>query len=315
MPAMDRREMILGLAAGRSTGGYVPAAFFLHFDEAHRAGTAAVEKHLEFFRATGMDMLKVQYEHPYPRFPKVKAARDWRTISVPGLDHFEEPLAVVEGMVKAVGREAPVIVTLYSALMHAQHAKGRETVTAHLEEDPESAGQGLLRIAESVLLFARECLKRGVDGFYMSTQGGEAGRFSSAEIFRRAIAPADLLVMKEVAAACPFNILHVCDIHGAYDDITPYRDFPGQVVNCGTRLRSRMITPGEIATIFRRPFMGGMERLGVLVSGTEEQIREEARAVCDAAPDLFILGADCTVPSETPWRSLKAAIDAAHGAR
>jgi len=30
------------------------------------------------------------------------------------------------------------------------------------------------------------------------------------------------------------------------------------------------------------------------------------------APDRFILAADCTVPSETPWDHLKSAIDIAH---
>jgi hypothetical protein len=34
--------------------------------------------------------------------------------------------------------------------------------------------------------------------------------------------------------------------------------------------------------------------------------------VLKTAPDRFILAADCTVPSETPWDNLLAAIDAAH---
>jgi uroporphyrinogen decarboxylase len=32
----------------------------------------------------------------------------------------------------------------------------------------------------------------------------------------------------------------------------------------------------------------------------------------EEAPDRFILAADCTVPSETPWENLKTAIAAAH---
>ena len=41
-------------------GTSVPAAFFLHFDQAYHRGRAAVDKHLEFFRATGMDIVKSQ---------------------------------------------------------------------------------------------------------------------------------------------------------------------------------------------------------------------------------------------------------------
>ena len=34
--------------------------------------------------------------------------------------------------------------------------------------------------------------------------------------------------------------------------------------------------------------------------------------VLTQAPQRFILAADCTVPSETSWENLKAAIDTAH---
>jgi uroporphyrinogen decarboxylase len=61
--------------------------------------------------------------------------------------------------------------------------------------------------------------------------------------------------------------------------------------------------------------MGGMDRHGILVTGTKEQIRSEARQVCAAAPPLCVLGADCTVPSDVPWDNLKTAIDEAHGGR
>ena len=62
--------------------------------------------------------------------------------------------------------------------------------------------------------------------------------------------------------------------------------------------------------MFGRPFMGGIERLGVIATGTPEQVRQEAEKALAAAPDRFILAADCTVPGETPWENLRSAIDA-----
>ncbi len=64
--------------------------------------------------------------------------------------------------------------------------------------------------------------------------------------------------------------------------------------------------------MFARPYMGGMERLGVIATGTPEQVRQAAQAVLNAAPERFILGADCTVPNDTPWDNLKATIETAH---
>jgi uroporphyrinogen decarboxylase len=309
---MDRREIMLGIAENRSPGGYIPAGFFLHFDSAHHRGQAAVERHLEYFRHTRMDFMKIQYEHPFPSLPEIRRPRDWAKVPRHGPEYFTDPLEVISGIVTEAKKDALVIVTLYSALMLAGHAVGREQLTEHLEEDPESTAKGLRIIAESLLVFVQECVKLGVDGFYASTQGGEAGRFSGPSIFENYIKPNDLLVMREINRTCPFNILHICDYHGVYDDLSPYLDYPGHVVNCGTRLQSGPVAPRAIAAMFARPFMGGMDRHGILVSGTHEEIGREVRTIIRQAPAPFVLGADCTVPSDTSWDNLRIAIEAAH---
>jgi uroporphyrinogen decarboxylase len=309
---MNLREKMLDLAQGRGTPGYVPAAFFLHFDPSFHKGQAAVERHMEYFRATGMDFVKIQYEHPFPRMPQITRPEDWSKIPRFDAAHFSDPLDVVSGIVKAAKKEAPVIVTLYSAVMHAGHATSRDLLTEHLQQDPEQTVKGLRIINDSILVFVRECVKRGVDGFYASTQGGEGGRFQDPSLFTRFLKPVDLIVMNEINRLCAFNILHVCDYNGLYDDLTPYLDYPGHIVNCGTRLRSGGRTPRELSRLFGRPFMGGMDRHGILATGTPEQIRREAQDVIRDAAPAFALGADCTVPSDIPLGNLKAAIDTAH---
>ncbi len=151
-----------------------------------------------------------------------------------------------------------------------------------------------------------------MDGFYASTQGGEAGRFEDPGIFDIAIRPYDLRVMNEINETCDFNILHVCDYALPYDDFSRFLDYPGDVVNAPLHLSGETLSTSAAAEMFKRPFMGGLERLGILATGTPEQVRQETEAVLRAAPDRFILGADCTVPSETPWDNLKTAIDTAH---
>src|SRR5690349_9781922 len=63
---MNKRDSILSLIDDTASPDYIPAAFFLHFDSAYHQGEAAIDKHLEFFRATGMDFVKIQYEQPFP---------------------------------------------------------------------------------------------------------------------------------------------------------------------------------------------------------------------------------------------------------
>ncbi len=311
---MTKRDRILSLLEANRAEDYIPAGFFLHFPPECQRGQAAVDRHLEFFRDTDMDFVKIQYERKFPRRPEIVEPKDWANMPVYGIDFYEEPLEVVDGLVKTVKKEAMVVITLYSAFMCASHSTGRDVLVDHLNKDPESVRQGLEKINESILLFIRACIDRGVDGFYTSTQGGESGLFSDRSIFTEYIKPLDLRTWKEMDS-CLFNILHVCDYNGRYDDLTPFVDYPGHVVNCGLELQSGSLRAKEVAEMFDRPFMGGMDRHGVIVSGPEGAIEKAARAAIEDAPDRFILGADCTVPSDISWDHLRTAIDTAHRGR
>jgi uroporphyrinogen decarboxylase len=73
-----------------------------------------------------------------------------------------------------------------------------------------------------------------------------------------------------------------------------------------------MLSPRETSELFGRPFMGGLQRKGVLAKGPVPAIRRAAEEILAEAPERFVLAADCTVPAETPWEHLRAAIDVAH---
>ena len=310
-----KREAMLSLREGGAGPGYVPAAFFLHFDEASRLGKPAVDKHLEYFRFTGMDFVKIQYERTFPAIPEIRTPADWKAMPRYGLDFYKPQLEVVDGLVKAAGREALVLVTLYSPFMCAGQTVGRPLLVKHIEEDGESVRKGLDAVTESLLGFVRECRRLGVDGFYASTQGGEAGTFGDPGLFGKYVTPYDLRLMKEIDETCRFNILHVCDYEAPYADIAPFLEYPGHVVTCSPHLTTGEVSLRELARRFGRPIMGGMDRKGVIATGTDEEIRRAVADVLRAAPDRFILGADCTVPSEARWEGLRTAIATAHAYR
>jgi uroporphyrinogen decarboxylase len=310
----DRREALLSLKGGPGPG-YVPAAFFLHFDEASRLGKPAVEKHLEYFRFTGMDFVKIQYERTFPAIPEIRTPGDWKRMPRYGLDFYGPQLEVVEGLVKAAGQEALVLCTLYSPFMCAGQTVGRSVLVKHIEEDGEAVRAGLDAIAESLLGFVRECRRLGVDGFYASTQGGEKGTFRDPSLFGTYVTPYDLRLMNEIDETCRFNILHVCDYEALYADLTPVLRYPGHVVSCSPRLTTGDVGLRELGRRFGRPIMGGLDRKGIVATGTDDEIRRAATDVLKAAPDRFILGADCTVPSEARWEGLRTAIATAHAFR
>jgi uroporphyrinogen decarboxylase len=308
---MNKRDFVLSLLSPSYRRGAVPAAFFLHFDEQFRRGRAAIDKHLEFFRFTGMDIVKIQFELPMPHID-IASARDWEKIPQLGPEFFAPQLEVVKGLVNEAKRDALVILTLYSSFMLANQMTDAQVVTRAIADAPEAFKRAIGRITDDLLAFVRECIRLGLDGFYTSTQGGEAGHLAGPGSFDECVRPYDLAVMNEIDAACEFSILHVCDYHLPYADLSPFADYPGQVVNAPLELSGGKISAKEVAKIFGRPFMGGLERKGVIAKGTPEEIRAAVRAVIAGAPGRYILGADCTVPADTPWENLRIAIEAAH---
>ncbi len=301
-----------GAGAAAPAEGYVPAAFFIHFDREFHFGQPAVKKHLEYFRHTGMDFVKIQYERTFPPILDIKRPGDWARMPSYKLDFYQPVLDAVQGLVQEAKRDALVLMTLYSPYMCAAHTTSLELLTTHLQEDPDAVRKGLERITDSLMRFVRECIRLGVDGFYASTQGGEAGRFADPQVFARHVKPFDLVLMNEMNEACPFNILHVCDYNGPYADLSAYVDYPGHVVNCNPRLTTGTLSWTEIARMFKRPCMGGLDRHGIIATGSPREVRQAVADVLKAAPSPFILGADCTLPADTDWANIRAAIDAAH---
>ena len=125
---MNKRDVVLSLLDPNSKPAYIPAAFFLHFDPIYHTGQAAVDKHLEYFNFTDMDIVKIQYERVFPEIASIKKPEDWAKFPFYNLDFYAGQLSVVEGLVKAAKRDAVIVQTLYSPYMCAgarhQHRVG-----------------------------------------------------------------------------------------------------------------------------------------------------------------------------------------------
>ena len=308
----NKRERLLQWLDGKTDPNYTPAAFFLHFGAGYKNGSAATRRHLEFFRRTDMDFVKIQFEQTYTRQNFLQKPSDWAKLKLEKRDFYEPLLLTVRELVAAAKKDALILMTLYSPFMGASASATAPLLQRHLEEDPEAVKRGMEILTESQLLFVRACIEEGVDGFYMSTQGSEATRFHDPKIFANYVKPFDLVAMKAAQAACPFNILHVCDYHAPYANFDLVRDYPGHVVNCNPKLTDKTLSFQQIAALFGRPTMGGLDRHGILATGSSAQVEAQIKTVIKSAPKQFILGADCTVASDTDWGRLHDAIALAH---
>jgi uroporphyrinogen decarboxylase len=309
---LKKREAVLRLIDPTIKQDYIPAGFFIHFDKEHKWGQAAIDKHLEFFRKTDMDIVKIQYENTFPFLEEIKNPEDWKRMPFYKKDFYSRQLEVVKGLVQEMKKDAIVIVTIYSPFMCAGHTTSDALITQHLKQDPESVKAGMEIITESLTIFGRECIKLGADGFLSCTQGAESNRFGDQQIFNKYIKPYDLALYNELHEYCNLNILHICDYNGDYNDLTTFSDYPGHIVNCSQKLGSEIIETEKFYEMFARPFMGGINKRGIIVDGSQAQIKGAVKEVLDNAPEKFMLGASCTLPGDIKWENIRTAIDTAH---
>jgi uroporphyrinogen decarboxylase len=309
---MNKRDLVLQVLDENIPQTTIPAGFFIHFDPKYHRGQAAIDKHLEYFHHTGMDFVKIQYETNFPFREEISKPEDWVRVPKYGIDFYQDQVNIARGLVQAAGKDALVIMTLYSPFMCAGDTVGKDVLVNQIRENPDAVKKGMEIITDSLRIFVRACIDAGVDGFYHSAQGGETSRFEGSPLFEECIKPFDLSLMNEINEKCRFNILHVCDYFDGYINLSPFLEYPGDVVNCSLHLGDKKLTGQQVSDLFGRPFMGGIERLGTIANGTTHEESDLVKSVLDQAPERFILGADCTLPADVDWENIRTAIALAH---
>lgn len=309
----SKRELIMSVLDQSKPNLYVPAAFFMHFH--NKLGDAAIQDHINFFKQTNMDIVKVQYEVVAPHLV-IESAADFAKIPVLGPDFFEPQLEVIEKLAAAIGNEALVIPTVYCPLSIFRQMVGNDHYIELVKKYPAEFEKALAGIVESIEWYMRAAANRGADGFYISTQGREAEIFGRNGIFDTIIRKYDRHVSEVASEVGIFNILHICDWEGKYDTLDNFVDYPASVINPPiVYIDGTPVDMKQISKIYGRPIMGGMNRLGNLAKGDIQECFEEVdRIMSKEAPQNFFLGADCTVP-DADAKKLRAVIDYVHSWR
>ncbi|HSR61198.1 MAG TPA: uroporphyrinogen decarboxylase family protein [Robiginitalea sp.] len=307
----SNREKMLEFLDPESNTSYVPAGFFMHFN---KQGDEAVKAHLDYYRGTQMDFVKIQFDGmSLPLMPEIKSPGDWAKMPIYGEDFFEPILYIIRNLVRELKREAIIIQTLYSPYQMAKQAVPWEQLVKHVYEDPEAVSRGMENVTLSILNFVQAGAKAGLDGFYTCAQGGETNRIADFELFNRTIKNFDMILYKAVNELVHHNILHICDYDGNYEGFTPrFKDYPGQIVNIPLQADGEAFSLSRASELFKRPVMGGMDRHGVIAQGPVDAVRREAESILSNAPKKTVLSANCTVSSTTPIANLRAAIEVAH---
>jgi uroporphyrinogen decarboxylase len=305
---------ILGGREGRS-----PASFWLHFPSEAKFGQRAVEAHRVFFAETQVDFLKIMNESLVMVPAYINDPLDWNYVKPfsAKTGFVQQELDIIKALADTLGSEVPLVATIHGVFASGFHAcKAGESrvfrnnpVTEHLLLNPEPVLGGLKAIAEGLVEFSLACLDAGAQGIYYAALGGEAHRFS-AEQFESWIKPLDLLVLRAIHERTNLSILHICKDHVR---LPLYVDYPSPVVNWAIHESNLSLEEG--AKLFSgKIILGGFDdRAGILVDGTRKEIvsaTEDIKTRMKGVP--FIIGADCTLPTEISTERIRWAVEAAH---
>jgi uroporphyrinogen decarboxylase len=178
---------------------------------------------------------------------------------------------------------------------------------AHYREKKQPIMDAFSRVADSMALLAEQYITMGVDAVMYAALGGEDYYFNDDE-FADLVAPLDKMIMGAVKSTGGYCFLHICKKNLAMNRYKSYTDY-FDVVNWGiyevpmTLKQGKAIFPGKTV-------MGGLaNRSGILVEGPIKELQSTVKdIIIDMGKTDFILGADCTLPTNLSSERIRAAI-------
>lgn len=316
---MNRRERVFAVLNGEKPD-YTPVGFWLHFPAEARHGRVAVDTHLSFVRETDTDILKIMNEnilhdegvmiystadlHKFRGFTRHDA-------------NYRDQMDIIRALADNAKSDYPILTTVHGLVASAFHEtgfSGRYTSCGYClpifcREKPQEMKNVFRIVAESLMELVDCSLEAGADGIFYAALGGERHFFTDEE-FAEFVLPYEQQVYDYIKARTRFNVLHICKSNIA---LSRYVTLKPAIVNWGVYANGVSLTEG--GELFPDSIiLGGFpDRHGVLVDGTEEEIRAHTEAILsEMRGKPFIVGSDCTLPTDISTQRIRSVVGFVH---
>lgn len=316
---MNQRERVLAAIKGQPVD-HVPSLFSLHFPKEVSAGEAAVEAHISFYKQTGVDVIKIMNENLEPAIGTLGSVQDWDKVLACGLDapFLTRQIDLIRRILDRAGEGVYSLATIHGVCASTIHpieaahgyVESRRLMCESLRSDRQRMLDVHRRVTDTMCQLAQACIRAGADGIYYAALGGEK-HFYTDEEFETCIRPFDLQIMQAAREAGGHVFLHICKENLNMERYRGYDQW-ADVVNWGVYETDYSLEDGR--KLFpESTILGGLaNRSGVLAEGPEDAIAREVRALVQQfGTRRFILGADCTLPTDIPYSRIAAAVQAA----
>jgi uroporphyrinogen decarboxylase len=330
MDKYSHRERLQLILAGEQPDRFA-VSFWRHFYhmEHHAEGTA--EAMLAFQKRFDWDFIKInpraeyhvedwglQLEWSHDEFTKHKKLRypvttvdDWNRIEPLKLSApvLAEHLHVVSLVHKGVGKEVPILMTVFTPLSIAgRMVPQQQTLVEHLRRHPDKVEQALRAITETFKEYVTELRNAGADGIFYATTHWASGDLLTWEEYRRFGVPYDLEVVKATEEDA-INLLHVCASHNYLKELAEI-DYHCRLYNWDSDDPTNLPLDRAYDLLKGKALVGGVDQRGWLLKSSADEVGaqiEKLKAKHD--PSRLIIGPGCSIPPETPMENLQAIRD------
>lgn len=180
-------------------------------------------------------------------------------------------------------------------------------------KDPEVVTHALTVVNGDIKKQIQALYHAGLDGVLFSTQEIQDPRIGET-FFNQVQKPLDQDLIAEINQNFKTSILHICGFGEATNHLPWFTDYQLPIINWATRVDG--YTLGEGKKLFKdRIVFGGLGNTteDVLYAGSQQEIQAEIdRLLDEAGTKGVMIGADCTVPRDTPVEHIRWAAEAAH---
>ena len=241
----------------------------------------------------------------------IKSASDW--LKLPGLSPHEGNLSNTLDCIRQVRagipQDTPVVQTIFDPMSQAKNLVGRETLLAHMRQNPEELKAGLRRITENTIAFIKECLNLGVDGIFFAVQHAQASLLNRSEL-NEFVIDFDQEILQS-AASLWMNILHIHGNNIYFDEINR---LPAAIINWHDQETSPSLAVAK--TIFNGAVCGGLRQWDTLAYASPAEVAVESQNAIDATRgERFILGTGCVLPIIAPHSNILAVRNAVESSK
>lgn len=325
----DKRTRLEAAVAGEQLDS-LPVAFWRHFPGDDQGAGSLAKATIQFQSTWEFDFVKVSPTSNYCTVDwgvrtrwvgNQEGTREYIQRRVQRPEEYEslEELDVRDGelgkMLNAVelieeGLPAgtPYIFTIFSPLTIVRYLRG-DTYLVDMRRHPERVLHALEVVTGVYERFVDEVISIGAAGIFLAVQPASYQIMTEAE-YKQFGEPFDRRIL-DAASQGWFNLLHVHGDDVMWDLMSTY---PVEAINWHDRQ-----TPPTLAGArpkFDGALVGGVKQWETLLQGDPDDVRAQVRDARDQVDDTgLVVGAGCVIPVNTPWRNIRAAVEAAREPR